>query len=96
MEHLNIGMSTTSSLKKALDNLLKALILLSAAALRPYYRALLVEQRIFHALAMFGQRVGWQCVGRKVATLASLVGRLERSANDTAAERQHHLLFLWL
>ncbi len=90
------GMFSTSLLKRGFDTLLKALILLCAATLGPYDRALLVEQSILNALAMFGQRVGWQCVGRKVATLASLFGGLERPTNYAAAERQHNLLLLGL
>src|SRR6266849_1337774 len=78
------------------NNLLKALVLSSIGALGPYDRALLVEQSILNALAMFGQCVGWQCVGRKVTTLASLFGSLERPTNYAAAERQNNLLLLWL
>src|SRR6266567_1668341 len=45
---------------------------------------------------MFGQCIGWQRARGKVAALACLFGRLERTANDTTAEGQHHLLLLWL
>src|SRR5215467_1942941 len=45
---------------------------------------------------MFGKRIGWQHARCKIAALARLFGRLERTANDTTAEGKHYLLFLWL
>src|SRR6266487_3694659 len=45
---------------------------------------------------MFGERIGRQRARGKVAALACLFGRLERTTNDTTAEGQHHLLLLWL
>jgi hypothetical protein len=45
---------------------------------------------------MFGEEIGWQIIGHKVAALARFFRRAKFAAGDLAEECQHYLLLLRL
>jgi len=74
----------------------KALIFLGAAALGTDNGGTLVEQRIFNALAMFGEGIRWYSIGWEKTALARFFRRLKRSTGDVATKSEYYLLFLRL
>jgi hypothetical protein len=74
----------------------KALILFRTGALSPNDSMGLIQERVFHPLAMLGQGVYWQGIGCKIPALAGFFGSREHTSYHATAKCQHNLLFLRL
>jgi hypothetical protein len=70
--------------------------LLGAAALGTDNGGTLVEQRIFNALAMFGEGIRWYSIGWEETALARFLCRLKCSTGDAATKSEYYLLLLGL